>query len=145
MAVSSSSRHRRKKLTSSSFVITAPLAKTPENKDDYERQNAYYIFNNRYKPFQEALSNFYSMFPEVEVLFGEDLVKVCWDINLVVSQYRMSLNEYLQLVGTNANMRLVEVRKDIIHFDGKDKLKDDLEVAVEKIRKAVSKHIDLKQ
>ncbi len=121
------------------------LPRAAENEDNYERENLIYCLNNRYKPFQEALNNFYSVFPEVEVLLGKEVIKVCWDINLVVSKYNDAVNEYIQLVGVTNNFEhLASISQKVYNNTTPNKLKDEIDAAILKIETAVSKHLNLK-
>lgn len=121
------------------------LQKTPDNTDNYELENMVYYLNNRYKPFQESLNNFYSVFPEVEILLGKEVIKVAWDMNHIITRYNMAVNEYVQLRGvTNNHEHIAEVASQVFSNKTPDKLKDEMNALIEKIEAAVSEHLKLK-
>lgn len=128
------------------FILAGEmLQKTPDNTDNYEQENMVYYLNNRYKPFQEALNNFYSVFPEVEILLGKEVIKVAWDMNHIITRYNMAVNEYVQLTGvTNNHEHMAEVASEVFSNKTPDKLKDEMNTLIEKIESAVSEHLKLK-
>jgi hypothetical protein len=125
------------------FIVPSEFLPKTDSKN-YNRENECFILENRSIPFKEALNNFYSIMPEVETLFTKETRKICGEINVVVFQYNMYVNEYLQLIdNTNNFEHLGTVRKNIFSDPNDDKLKTDLDAAISKIENAVSKYLKL--
>ncbi len=125
------------------FIVPSEFLPKTDSKN-YNRENECFILENRSIPFKEVLNNFYSIMPEVEILFTKETREICREINVVVFQYNMYVNEYLQLIdNTNNFEHLAAIRKNIFSISNDDKLKTDLDAAISKIESAVSKYLKL--
>lgn len=114
-------------------------------KANYESHNMYHVFSKRAVPFNQALNEYHSIMPEVEILLGKDTRKLCDEIYAVISDYMLASNEYLQLIDNTNNFDHLKEVANTFFYQGKDdKLMKRFEEVTVRIENAVSEHLKLK-
>lgn len=107
-------------------------------------ENYHYVFKNRLIYFNESYSDFLSLLPEAEVVFGKKIRKECQEIIGMVQSYLFSLNEYLQIVdSTNNYENLKEVNSIVFSHHSDDKFGDNFEIIIKKIEQSLIKNIKI--
>lgn len=85
-----------------------------------ESETNHYVFTNRFKDFGHSYNSIYSILPEIELEFEPELFELIRELLNQVVQYKIRLNEFIQLSGkTNNDEYLQELRK-IVYDIGED-------------------------
>ena len=127
--------------------ITTPDEMHPEHnpREEQKREHEAFVINNRLKVFNEALSEFYNIRPEMEAYFCEPAKEICQNINGIIGLYRGAVNEYLQLIGNKNNFdHFASVRKQVYNSEQNDPMKDKMEKEVKNIENLVEKYTHFK-
>lgn len=125
------------------FISVGEMLPKTDNHKDYENENMRHVLKNRYTPFQDCLNIYYSLLPEVEVLFGKEIRKTSKELERVIRRYHTAITIYIQTYGRSDNYK-EETEDRIFNSTSNDKLSSEMEVAVKNIEDLVTKHLNLK-
>lgn len=107
-------------------------------------ENLSYVFNNRLKVIYDSSNSLSSLFPEIELEFGNNLKKLCSDIIYEIKLYQMALSEFIQISDVENIFNTEHYKKltlQVYNIGDQNELTMKFENLIEIVKKEIEKEI----